>query len=129
MTDASNELSARLPRDLVTELLAVARSAGADFAEVYGERAVHSGFSLDEHRIKTGSYSVLQGVGVRAIRGEQTGYAYADGFEASALREAARVASRIAREGSAAARASDGAAKPFRVVDAPAPFRLAQPAP
>jgi TldD protein len=122
------DLSRSLPRELVAELLAIARSAGAEFADVYAEHAVASSFSLDESRLKSSGHSVLQGVGVRAIRGEQTGYAYADGFAPDALREAARVASRIARDAPPAATRSDGAPVPFRVVDTPAPFTLHEPA-
>jgi TldD protein len=118
------ELSALLPHELVAELLAIARAQGAAFAEVYGEHATHTGFSFDERRLKASSLSVTSGVGVRAVTGEQTGYAYADGFAPEDLREAARVAARIAREGR-----GDGAPRAFRVVDAPAPFTLAAPAP
>ena len=117
------DLSALLPRELAAELLALARSQGAEFAEVYGEFNVHTSFSFEESRLKTSQYSVGQGVGVRALVGEQTGYAYADGFAPGDLREAARVAARIAANG----RASD-ARTAFRVVDAPAPFTLARPA-
>src|SRR6185369_17950024 len=92
------DISSLLPRELAAELLALARSGGADFADLYAEHAIVTAFSLDERRVKTASYTVLQGVGVRAIRGEQTGYAYADGFAPDALREAARVAAAVARE-------------------------------
>ncbi len=114
-----------LPRELASELLALARTHGAAFAEVYAEATVHTAFTLEENRLKTSQYSVSRGVGVRAIAGEQTGYAYADGFAPDDLREAARVAARIAREGGGAA----AAATAFRVVDAPAPFTLESPAP
>ncbi len=120
-------LSDLLRRELVAELLALARAGGATFADVYGEHAVVTGFALDESRLKTASYSVLQGVGVRAVRGEQTAYAYADGFAPDALREAARVAARIAREAPPAA-AGAGPPPAFRVVEAPAPFTLQDPA-
>src|SRR5262247_99894 len=104
MTDRDlPELSSFLPRELASELLALARSGGADFADLYAEHAIVTAFSLDERRIKTASYTVLQGVGVRAIRGEQTGYAYADGFGAESLREAARVAAAVARDAPPAA--------------------------
>ena len=121
------ELSTLLPRELISELLALARSGGASFAEIFGEHAIVTGFALDEARLKTASYSVLQGVGVRAIRGEQTGYAYADGFAPEALREAARVASRIARDAPPAATGPAGPVA-FRVAEAPAPFVLRDPA-
>src|SRR5438093_12344481 len=111
---AAVDLAARLPRELVAELLALGCSSGAEFAEVYGERSVRASCLLEEDRLKSSEYSVIQGVGIRAIRGDQTGYAYADGFAPEDLREAARVAARIARDGS-----GDGHVKAFRVVDPP----------
>jgi len=128
MTDARlPELSTLLPRELAAELLTLARSGGADFADLYAEHAIVTGFTLDERRVKTASYSVLQGVGVRAIRGEQTGYAYADGFGPDALREAARVASAVARTSPPAATRA-GTPVPFRVTPGEAPFVLRDPA-
>src|SRR5215467_10165702 len=129
MTDSNlPELSNMLPRELAAELLALARSGGADFADLYAEHAIITGFSLDERRVKTASYSVLQGVGVRAVRGEQTGYAYADGFAPGALREAARIASRIARDTPPAAAGAGGAPVAFRVSEPAPPFVLRDPA-
>lgn len=118
------DLATLVPREMVTELLALARGSGAEFADVYVEHAILTGFSFDEGRVKTASYSVLNGVGVRAIAGDQTGYAYADGFGAEGAREAARVAARIVRDGR-----GGGAPRAFRAVDAPAPFALERPAP
>jgi TldD protein len=124
---SSARVSPRLPRELAAELLSLARSNGAEFADLYAEATVHTAFALEENRLKTSSYSVQQGVGVRAVRGAQTGYAYADGFAAEDLREAARVAARIAHRADGAPGAA--AAPPFRVVEARAPFTLASPAP
>jgi TldD protein len=117
------DLARLVPRELVTELLAIARASGADFADVYAEHTVLTGFSFDEGRVKKASYSVLNGIGVRAVLGDMTGYAYADGFAAADAREAARVAAGIARTGSA-----QDPPRAWRVVDAPAPFTLARPA-
>jgi TldD protein len=121
--DPTSPLHQALPRELAAELLALARAHGAEFAEVYAETATGGAFSYEEQRLKTSSYSVTSGLGVRAVIGDQTGYAYADGFAPEDLREAARVAARIARDGRA------GTAVAFRVVDTPAPFTLAEPAP
>jgi TldD protein len=116
------ELSTLVPRDLAAELLGIARARGAEFAELYAEHSVVSAFGLEERRIRSSEYSRSQGVGIRAIRGAQTGYAYADGFAPADLREAAQVAARIARGG-------DGGPPPppFAVVEAPAPFTLLEP--
>jgi len=121
---APPDFATLLPRELAAELLAIARSAGAEFAEIYAESSVATGFSYEERRLKTSSLAVNQGLGVRAVIGEQTGYAYADGFAPGDLREAARVAARIARDGR-----PGEPPRAFRVVDPPAPFRLAAPAP
>jgi TldD protein len=127
MTDSTAvlhpDVSTLLPRELAAELLGLARGHGAEFSEVYAEYTVQTTFALEEDRLKRSTYAVLQGVGVRALRGEQTGYAYADGFDPGDLREAARVAARIARDG-------PGAPPPaFRVNSAPPPFTLRDPAP
>jgi TldD protein len=124
LSPSAPALSSRLPRELVEELLHLARSGGADFAEVFGEYSIHTSFQLEEKKLRSSSYQVMQGVGIRAIVREQTGYAYADGFAPADLREAARVAARIARDGS-----TNGAPIAFRVVEAPAPFTLEHPAP
>jgi TldD protein len=112
-----------LPRELAAGLLALARTGGADFAEVYAEWTLHTSFALDERRLKRSSVSVQQGVGVRAIRGAQTAYAYADGFAPADLEAAARAAASIARQG------TPGEVAAFRVSDPPAPFMLRHPAP
>src|SRR5690348_9924936 len=93
------DVASRMPRELAAELLAIARQGGAEFADVYAEHTVITSFVFEERRLKTSRYSLHQGVGVRAIRGAQTGYAYADGFAAADVREAARVAAQIARDG------------------------------
>jgi TldD protein len=128
MTDTNlPELSTLLPRELAAELLALARSGGADFADLYAEHAIVTGFTLDERRVKSATYTVLQGVGMRAIRGEKTGYAYADGFAPDPLREAARVAAAVAREAPPAAERA-GAPVAFRVASNAPPFVLRDPA-
>lgn len=112
-----------LGRDQVAELLRIALSKGGEFAEVYGEYTLNTSFNLDEGSLKEAQYGVLQGVGIRVITGEQTGYAYADEFGMEALREAAGVAAAVAR--------SNAAASPqaFKVSDVVPPFVLTSPAP
>ena len=70
-----------LGRDQIEELLGTALSKGAELSEVYAEYCVSSEVTLDEGKPKTLSYGVLSGVGIRAIAGESTGYAFADDFD------------------------------------------------
>ena len=74
-----------------------------DEAELYFQLAREESWSLEDGIVKDGAYSIDQGVGVRAMAGERTGFAYSDEVSAAALDEAARAARAIARRGGAAA--------------------------
>jgi len=70
----------------------------ADFADLYFELRTVQGVSLEEGLVKKTTHSVTQGVGVRVLAGEKTGYAYSDEVTAERLRVAARHAGQIAAE-------------------------------
>ncbi|HKL78751.1 MAG TPA: DNA gyrase modulator, partial [Gammaproteobacteria bacterium] len=53
-------------------------SRQVDYADLYFEYSRREAFSLEEGRIQGGSYGIDQGVGVRAVSGEKTGFAYSD---------------------------------------------------
>jgi len=72
---------------------------GVDAADLYFEVSRHEAWSLEDGIVKEGSHSIEQGVGVRAISGDRTGFAYSDDIVAPALLSAARAASAIARAG------------------------------
>src|SRR5690606_17861259 len=57
------------------------------------------GWSLEEGIVKTGSFSIDQGVGVRAVSGDRTAFAYSDEISERALLEAAAATRSIARQG------------------------------
>lgn len=85
------------PRDL-ERLLSTALSQGGDYADLYLEYKTRDFFTLEESILKNASKILSQGVGIRVIDGEKTGYAYADGFEMPELLRAARLAGSIAHE-------------------------------
>jgi TldD protein len=70
-----------------------------DYADLYFQYTRSEGWSLEEGIVKTGSYSIEQGVGVRAISGEKTAFAYSDTLSADALMSSAQVVRSIARQG------------------------------
>ena len=72
---------------------------GVDTAELYFQSARHESWSLEDGIVKEGTHSIERGVGVRAIAGEKTGFAYSDDIELPALMQAADAASAIARQG------------------------------
>lgn len=68
-----------------------------DAADLYFQASRHESWVLEDGIIKEGSYNRDQGVGVRAISGEKTGFAYSDQIILPALKEAAVNARAIAR--------------------------------
>ncbi|HQQ35814.1 MAG TPA: DNA gyrase modulator, partial [Rugosibacter sp.] len=49
-----------------------------DFADLYFQYARSEAWSLEEGIVKSGSFNIEQGVGIRAISGEKTAFAYSD---------------------------------------------------
>ncbi len=76
----------------------------ADFADLYFQYTRSESFSLEEGIVKSGSFDIEQGVGVRAVAGDKTAFAYSDDISVDSLAEAARAARSIARQGSGRAR-------------------------
>ena len=61
-----------------------------DEADLYFQYTRHEGWSLEEGIVKTGSFSIDQGVGVRAVSGEKTAFAYSDDISEASLLDAAQ---------------------------------------
>ncbi len=70
-----------------------------DDADLYFQLTRSEGWSLEEGIVKSGSFDIEQGVGVRAVVGEKAAFAYSDDISASAIMEAARATRSIARHG------------------------------
>ncbi|MCA1929289.1 metalloprotease TldD [Rheinheimera sp.] len=70
-----------------------------DYADLYFQSSVHESWALEDGLVKDGSFNIERGVGVRAISGEKTGFAYADSISAAALKQAAEAARGIAAVG------------------------------
>src|SRR6478752_1741703 len=71
-----------------------------DDVDLYFQYTRSEGWSLEEGIVKTGSFSIDQGVGVRAVSGEKTAFAYSDDISERALLDAAAATRTIARQGS-----------------------------
>jgi len=70
--------------------LAEIRAHKVDEADLYFQYTRSEGWSLEEGIVKTGSFSIDQGVGVRAVSGEKTAFAYSDDISEASLLDAAR---------------------------------------
>ncbi len=79
--------------------LAEIMSHGVDDADLYFQTTRSEGWSLEEGIVKTGSFSIDQGVGVRAVSGEKTAFAYSDDLSWDSLLDAARTVRTISGAG------------------------------
>ena len=70
-----------------------------DNADLYFQNSRHESWSLEDGIVKSGAHSIERGVGVRAVSGEKTGFAYSDEIVLPALTQAASAARAIARLG------------------------------
>ena len=87
-------------RHLNATLASVFRG-GVDYADLYFQVSRQESWTLEDGIIREGSFSLDQGVGVRAVSGEKTGFAYSDELLLPALDSAAQAARAIARSGDA----------------------------
>ena len=78
-----------------------------DLADLYFQYTRSESWSLEEGIVKSGSFNIDQGVGVRAVSGEKTAFAYSDDISLTALEAAAQATRAIARV-AVAASSSDG---------------------
>ncbi len=83
----------------IERVLSRAMDNGGDFAEIYAEYSIVNGLSLEENKIRQAQSGISQGIGIRVISGEKTGYAYSEMFDLGALESAAGTASMIADSG------------------------------
>jgi TldD protein len=111
MTTAQNSLLHTAEQQLLTPYDLTTGQLSGVFGELFGHRldsadlyfqfARSEAWSLEEGIVKSGSFNIEQGVGVRAVSGEKTAFAYSDEISLPALLGAARATRAIAKQGGA----------------------------
>ena len=92
-----------------------------DAADLYFQHSRTESWVLEDGIVKDGSHSIEQGVGVRALSGEKTGFAYSDEIVLPALLEAAGSARAIAHAG------ANGTGRPLAIASAHALYPAIDP--
>jgi TldD protein len=94
------------PSDLdgrkLSQVLAAIHARHVDFADLYFQHSRYESWSLEEGIVKSGSFNIDRGVGVRAVAGDKQAFAYSDDISLPALEEAASAVRAIGRQGSSA---------------------------
>ncbi len=94
---------------------------GIDYADLYFQVSRRESWTVEDGIIREGSFSLDQGVGVRAVGGEKTGFAYSDELVLPALQKAARAARAITRQG------KTQALQVWKRIESPALYPAADP--
>ncbi|MDN3517331.1 metalloprotease TldD [Aquisalimonas lutea] len=92
---------AGLGENALEDVFARLMGPGIDAADLYFQASRHETWVLEDGLIKQGGHAIDQGVGVRAVSGDKTGFAYSDEIVMPALMEASGAARAIARTGGA----------------------------
>ena len=81
---------------LIREAIATALSQGGDYADLFFQHRVAHNFVLEDGSVNRAFKGTELGVGVRVVKGDQTGYAFTEDLSFESIREAAKTAATIA---------------------------------
>jgi TldD protein len=99
---------AGLDENRIAGVLGDVMGHAVDYTDIYFQLTREESWALEDGIVKDGAHSIEQGVGVRALAGEKTGFAYSDEVMLPALLEAAHAARAISRSG------ADGSVQAWR---------------
>jgi len=81
---------------LLNKVIAAALEKGADYADLFFEHTLNHTCALEDSKVNSAYSNIAYGVGIRVLKGEQTGYAYSENITEEAMLKAARTAANIA---------------------------------
>jgi TldD protein len=94
----------QVSQDEIKKVLAAALAKGAEFADVFFEYRISSILNFEEDIVKSARRGIVQGVGIRAVKGDQIGFAFSEELTPEKMIEAANAAAAIASDNTARAR-------------------------
>jgi TldD protein len=94
----------QVSQEQIKKILAAALAKGAEFADVFFEYRVSSTLGFEEDIVKTARRGIVQGVGIRAVKGDQIGFAFSEELTLEKMLEAANAAAAIAADNTTKAR-------------------------
>ena len=68
----------QVSQEQIKKILAAALAKGAEFADVFFEYRISSNLSFEEDTVKSAQRGIVQGVGIRAVKGDQIGFAFSE---------------------------------------------------
>lgn len=94
----------QVTHEQIGTVIQAALSKGAEFADVFFEYRITSNLSFEEDMVKTARRGIVRGVGIRAVNGDQIGFAFSEELSTDKMVQAARAAAAIAADNTARTR-------------------------
>ena len=82
----------------IGKVLAATVAKGAEYADVFFEYRISSDLSFEEDIVKSARRGIVQGVGIRAVKEDQIGFAFTEDLSIESMLEAANAAAAIASD-------------------------------
>ncbi|MBP6534005.1 MAG: metalloprotease TldD [Arenimonas sp.] len=123
MTDIISRVQAQLLSPQNLDLAGIDRAMGhllgpgIDFGDFYFQHSRRENWTFEDGIVKDGAHSIEQGVGVRAVSGEKTGFAYSDAMDFEALLDSAQAARAISAAGASYSRGQRRMVQPTSLYD------------
>ena len=96
-TDVKNYLDQfEVSAEMLQKVIAAAMSKGGDYADLYFEHKKSNSLGLEDGKVNRAYSNIDFGVGIRVLKGDQTGFAYSETITLEAMLNAARLAANIA---------------------------------
>lgn len=87
-----------LSEDKIANLVSALFVKGSNYADLYFQYSLAESWFLEEGIVKSGTYHISHGVGARAVKGEQTGFAYSDDLNIKAIEHAINFAKGVSEQ-------------------------------
>ncbi len=104
MTNSLLDIYFQVSKSQINKMLSACLAKGAEFADVFFEYRIISNLSFEEDIVKSAKRGIVQGVGIRAVKGDQIGFAFSEDLTTEKMLEAAHIAATIAADNTAQTR-------------------------
>ncbi len=84
--------------EMLQKVIATAMSKGGDYADLFFEHKISNSIVLQDNKVNRASSNVDYGVGIRVLKGDQTGFAYSENISLEDMQNAAKMAASIAND-------------------------------
>lgn len=84
--------------EMLQKVIATAMSKGGHYADLFFEHKISNNLGLEDGKVNRASSNIDFGVGIRVLKGDQTGFAYSEEITPEAMNNAAKMAANIANE-------------------------------